>query len=457
MRAKKLKAGIVCGTDFSVHARAAGEVAAAVAVASGEPLRLLHVAPELTAGHLSASLRRSLLVPLRESLRREAERLRERGATVKTELRLGRADEELASAAVECGARLVVVASLGSREPGRWLIGSVAERVVSSAPVPTLVVRSAAPFVEWLAGARPLRVFVGFDWTLSAERAIEWVRDLSRLGGLELTVGHVAWPPEARARFGARGVETVGVPPAVQNALERDLRERCTTLLGDENVTVRVRAGWGREDMQLVEMASEAAADLVVTGTHQRHALPRLWAGSVSCGLLQHAPMSVACVPATAGARREIPVPTLRRVLVTTDFSPLGDGAIGYACALLRPGGTLRVVHVVHPRAVSEGVFARERDSAAREEAYQQTLRRRLEELLPPAAAGLGVTAEAVLLRHRAVAPAICEEAERFGADAIVIASKGASGLPRVALGSVARAVMTRSRRPVFVVRLPER
>jgi nucleotide-binding universal stress UspA family protein len=456
MSAKKSSTSIVCGTDFSLAARGAADVAAALAVAFDEPLRLVHVAPEAGPLRMTAASRRALLAPRRDALAKEAERLRGRGAEVRPLLRTGTADAQLVRLASQPSVRCVIVGALGSRTGGGWLLGSVADRVASSAPVPTLVVRSAAPFTQWLSTNRPLRVFVAFDWTLSAESGLEWVRELARLGRCELTVGHVCWPPEARARFGAREASSVGLPPAVQSALERDLRERCKLLLGAAPVEVRVRPAWGREDMQLVEMAAEARADLVVTGTHQRQGLPRLWAGSVSRDLLQNAPVSVACVPRVAAARREVAVPELRRVLVTTDFSPFGDVAIGYACALLRPGGVLRVAHVVHPRAVGDSVFAQELGSSPREARYQRLLRRRLEDLLPAAAEGLGVATEAVLLRGREVAPAICEEAERFGADAVVIASKGASGLSRVALGSVARAVLTRSRRPVFVMRVPE-
>jgi hypothetical protein len=54
-------------------------------------------------------------------------------------------------------------------------------------------------------------------------------------------------------------------------------------------------------DAQLVGLAIEEQADLIVVGTHQWHGLSRLRHGSVSRGILRHAPMSVACVP-TLGA-----------------------------------------------------------------------------------------------------------------------------------------------------------
>lgn len=53
--------------------------------------------------------------------------------------RQGHAPTEIASAAKSYG--LLLVASHGRRGPSRFLIGSVAERVLRSAPIPTLVLR----------------------------------------------------------------------------------------------------------------------------------------------------------------------------------------------------------------------------------------------------------------------------------------------------------------------------
>ena len=48
----------------------------------------------------------------------------------------------------------------------------VAERTAESAPVPTLVVRDAAPFEAWARGERALKVFVGVDFSASCAAAL---------------------------------------------------------------------------------------------------------------------------------------------------------------------------------------------------------------------------------------------------------------------------------------------
>ena len=64
-------------------------------------------------------------------------------APVTAEVRRGRAALQIADAAQDLGAGLVVQASHGRRGLGRWLLGSVAEEVVRRAPCPVLTLRAA--------------------------------------------------------------------------------------------------------------------------------------------------------------------------------------------------------------------------------------------------------------------------------------------------------------------------
>ncbi|MGA9525551.1 MAG: universal stress protein [Myxococcaceae bacterium] len=54
------------------------------------------------------------------------------------------------------------------------------------------------------------------------------------------------------------------------------------------------------------------------------------------------------------------------------------------------------------------------------------------------------------------VSRAIAQAAERLGVDLIVMASHGRTGALRLVLGSVAQAVLTRTHKPVTVIRPPE-
>jgi nucleotide-binding universal stress UspA family protein len=455
MKSRKPLGTIVHGSDFSGNARLAGNVAAALAAKLLKPLSVVHVVDDASVPRSRATSRGAVLRPAKSALRIEEARLRKRGGTVRGELRVGRPDEALVAAAKESGASLLVLSSLGRRPAGSWLMGTVSERTAESSPVPTLVVRSDAPFEAWLQGERPLRVFVAFDFSVTSEAAVEWVRSLLAAGPCEVTVGHLNWPPEVRERFGIAPPWALENPPAVQRVLEQRVRERVAVLLGRHDARVSVRPSWERPDFALMAMAKEAEADLIVVGTRQRDLLSRAFEGSVSRGLLRNAAVSVACVPSPVSARRLPRVGPVRRILVTTDFSPAGNLAIAWACALAQPGGTVRAIHVVHPQAIADGQYERQLGASTRHHAHKLAVGRRLQALLPgEAPAGVGV--EAVLVENVAATKGICEEAERFGADLIVMSSEGMTGVTRGLLGSVAQGVMAKSGRTVLIVRSPK-
>jgi nucleotide-binding universal stress UspA family protein len=440
---------IVCGTDFTAQATSAATVAAGLAVALRHPLLLVHARLPGGRGVTGGA---ADVTAVNGALRREAARLRALGAAVTTELHRGHADEVLAARARETSAALIVVGALGTRAPTQRFLGSIAERIAEMAPVPTLIVRQAVAFEQWLRGKRPLRVFLGFDFTVTAEAAAEWVRDIRTTGPCQVTVGHLNSPPEDERRFGVLDRPPAsGNPPRLRELLSRQVSDRVRVTLGEEQVEVRVEQQAGRADLALVAMAVESQSDLIVVGTHQRHGLARLWSGSVSRGVLSEAPVAVAVVPVAVTPGRTRPIPKVTRVLVATDLWGHSERAVAYACGIVRPGGVVRIVHVTHPRAISGGAFETTLGRTDRHQAHVRALGRRLEALRPGAAQELGLESEAAVVECEDAVTGICQEAERFDADVVVVGTKGA-GLTKAIVGTVAGGVVARLRRPVLVV-----
>ncbi len=454
---------ILCGTDFSTAAAAAGEVGAALAVRLKVPLLLVHACQVLLEGAELDSYDRAIAV-WRERLRVEGERLRGLGAEVEEILAFDAPDVALVQVAREREVRLLVVSSVGRRARSRWLWGSVAERVAESAPVATLVVREAGPWVGWARGERALRVFVGVDFSRSAEAALQWVGGRRELGACEVTVGHVDWPPEEAARLGVEGpLGLAGSNSAsVQSLLERDLRAKVERWLGAGEVKLWVRGNLGRTDLPLVAMAEASAADVAVVGTHQVQGLARLGQVSVSRGVLHRAAMSVACVPAGAAAR--VPGPLFRaclRVLVAVDLAEPYGFAVPYGYAIVQPGGTVRLLHHRLPSMLPDGEegleeWGKERIEGGAEgeegDEGRKGLEGRLRELIPEEAAGRSLRSEVEITVGWETAEAICAAAERFAADVVCIGAHSRPGFTARAQGSVALAVLRQSRRPVLVV-----
>ncbi|MEQ1861387.1 MAG: universal stress protein [Chthoniobacteraceae bacterium] len=299
-----LPRSIVCATDFSRNAAHAASAAAALARFWKKPLLLLHAADEFNTHSDSAQHLEDFLRPVREQLNSEKQRLSAGGAQVTAEIRHGQpaADAILAFIA-EQSADLLVVSAVSKTTFARWTLGSVSEHLAEAAPAPTLVVRDAAPFDAWARRERALKVFVAADFSPGADAALRWVAGLRELGPCEITAAHVDSPAEEGSRRGIHGVPSLTEnPPEVQRILEHDLREKVAAALGDAPVEICVRASWGRVDAHLVQLATAAQADVLVVGTHQRHGLARLRHGSVSRGVVRHAPMSVVCVPVDASA-----------------------------------------------------------------------------------------------------------------------------------------------------------
>jgi nucleotide-binding universal stress UspA family protein len=71
-----------------------------------------------------------------------AKALKAKGIKVRTEVLMGKPDEEIIIYANKIGCDLIIMASHGSSGISRWTHGTVAERVFRAAPVPILMVKA---------------------------------------------------------------------------------------------------------------------------------------------------------------------------------------------------------------------------------------------------------------------------------------------------------------------------
>lgn len=144
-------------------------------------------------------------------------------------------------------------------------------------------------------------------------------------------------------------------------------------------------------------------------------------------------------------------------ILVTTDGSPLGNLALPAAADLARKyGAALTLLYVLPP--APTGIFA---DGAAYAYDYEEERERLIEHgahLLDEARRSIDYPDTQVLCLEgsgQPVAQVIAEQAERRGADLIVMSTHGRSGLAHFFLGSVAGAVLRKVQVPVLLVRTP--
>jgi nucleotide-binding universal stress UspA family protein len=424
---------VVCGTDFSEASIQAANVAAAMAVRLNVPLILAHGVDER--GEIPSAYWPPLKESLQPQLRAEAARLRALGASAEACMTDGVPDEGVARCAERSDARLIVLASSGHGSFARWMLGSVSERIAETAWAPTLVLREAARFEDWARGGKPLRVFVGADFSADSDAAMRWASELQEIGPCEFTVGYVDRLADERAEQVMHAPPDTPRVPEMHEMLRHDLCERAAVYFTKQTVHIRVLPAAGHVDAHLLELAGEAQADLIVVGTHQWHGLSRLRHSSVSRRLLHAARISVACVPGHRVVSANSPCGSnARRVLVATDLSTHGSRAIPQAFSMLQLGGAAWLLHVAKPGQALE------------------PLRTRLQELIPTEALAQGFQVKTEVIAGDDIAATICDVAQRFDADLICIGSHGPVKRPAAALGSVAHAVIARSTRPVLIV-----
>lgn len=445
---------ILCATDFSRLSVRAADVAAAIAGKLHLPLHLVHSVSEWPVAAEAVPIVYQIDT-WREQLDAEAKRLRATGVEVSSELRYGSAHREVVAAAAEQPTRMIVVGSTGSGMAERWLLGSVAERVAESASVATLVVRDPDSLLAWLQNGGPLRVLCGVDFNLSSDAALMALKDLHGIGKLEVEAVHLR--EERRSQLVsllAGSSQPEESAPSAEVELGRDVWDRVTHVLGEPPAKVHVSRVARHADHEVARLAEERKAGLVVVGTHQRHGWQRLVAHSFSRGVLTHASTNTLCVPVGPYVPA-FEVPAIRRVLVATNFSTAGHDDMRYAFGIVSGGGEIHVLHVVpapepgvNPLVRSMSYLA----SGIESEKARAAAQEKLDELLRvlPDHSNIRVTGTVVLHEHAAAA--ICEAAERFGADVICVGSRERSRPDSGMLGSVAHGVMTRSQRPVLVV-----
>lgn len=447
---------IICATDFSDFARHAEDAAAVLAGRLGQPLWVVHVL-EPDVELMSDATRAQVKTMLQERLQNTAGRLmRFSGKSPQVAVLEGRAAEVVQSFAKAHEGRLIVVGSAGHGASALRKLGGTSERLAHGSAVPVLVVREGDTFSEWFDG-KPFKVLLGLDDSHAGASALRWIAALRAVAPIDVVVGRVYYASDAHHQYGVAGRRFSYTDPdaVVESLIERDLKRLVPSLPGQGEILYRAKLGLGRVADHLLELAEAERCQMVVVGSHVRTGVARMW--SVSAGVLHFARMAVAVVaPDGKGAGALTPAPRLKRVLVATDFSPLGDSAVAWAYTLVEGGGEVILAHVTPPEGVAgqlADLYAPALPAPHASPKVEAEVAARLRALSPPVASERDVVTRTEVVRGADVAQALLALSEQLGVDTVVIASHGRSGISRAMNGSVAEAVLRGSRRPVFVVR----
>jgi nucleotide-binding universal stress UspA family protein len=228
------------------------------------------------------------------------------GLTVHSLVARGDPATEVLAAARDVQARLIVMATHGRSGLGRWMIGSVADRVVRAATVPVLLVPARA-LAQQLRTVYA-RLLVPLDGSPLSESALPHAVALARLFSARLDLltvvprpGHYIESETELWRAAERGDPALLIA-AVRAAREHYLAEQSARLQQDGLDAVPVIAE-GEVAETILQMAQERHADCIVMATHGRSGLARWVLGSVAAKVLSAASIPVLLVrPGSSGA-----------------------------------------------------------------------------------------------------------------------------------------------------------
>jgi nucleotide-binding universal stress UspA family protein len=282
-------AGVISGIDLHHDAPAVLGAAAAVARLAGVPLHLIHVMrsdPENDQRRgVAQSAADSAVEEVRRRFRTLADSLGEDVPDLAsvTAIRSPSPHAAIVQAARATGADLIVVGSHATATASPIGLGSTADRVLRSAPVPCLVVRGEPRL--------PLRrAVVLTDFSPRSRTglllALAWLPawGLAESGPLEVV--HVAWPQGAE--------DDEPVPDLIARKVDRAIAS-CVASRPDW-VKPRVLFG-ARPGQTVADYARDEGVDLLVVATHGHGALVRALIGSVTLELLHMAPCPVLAIP----------------------------------------------------------------------------------------------------------------------------------------------------------------
>jgi nucleotide-binding universal stress UspA family protein len=180
-------------------------------------------------------------------------------------------------------ADLVVMGTHGRRGFERLLLGSVTERVVRTAPCPVVTVppptvtTSALPFK---------RVVCAVDFSDASISALRFARSLAQESNSALTILHVLeWPPENEALAMFDMTE-------YRDAVRTDAEERLTAMAHDPEVAgpePTIRLVMGKAHAQILAVAVEEQADIIVLGVHGRNPIDLMLFGSTTNQVIRRA------------------------------------------------------------------------------------------------------------------------------------------------------------------------
>jgi nucleotide-binding universal stress UspA family protein len=215
---------------------------------------------------------------------------------VVTEVTFGVPSEAILAYAAEAGIDLVAMGTHGRTGVRRFIIGSVAEKVVRRADVPIVTVRASDTAPAW----PPIeRVLVPTDGSEASFAALPHAFDLAERFGATVDGLYVV-DERTKSSFYNVGTALEDVVGGMEAAAET-ATERIESAAADRGVAVSTTVIEGLPSRAICTHAEESGTDLIVMSTHGRTGLAHYLLGSVTERVVRNATVPVFTTPVEEG------------------------------------------------------------------------------------------------------------------------------------------------------------
>jgi nucleotide-binding universal stress UspA family protein len=294
---------ILCPVDFSEFSRHALDRAVAIAADHGSTVTVQHMVPILTpllvspywvAGRAPIGLTHVERGRLLGHLREFVEGRGRAGVPIDYEVveALTVHDEILAQAA-KLPADLIVMGTHGRTGFQRLMLGSVTEKILRMAQAPVLTV--GAPHYGNDVAAFT-RILCAIDFSECSLAAFRYARLLAAESNARLSVVNVIeWTPVGYDPMFGPPMDLAGYRMAAETAAGERLH-KAVTEFPIEGHDIGEIVGSGKPHHEILRIATEQGADLIVLGIHGRNPIDRMLFGSTAEPIVRRASCAVLTV-----------------------------------------------------------------------------------------------------------------------------------------------------------------
>ncbi len=281
---------IVVPTDFSATAQTAVDLGAEIAAYYNATLDLVNAVDATVyayAGYPFASLSKELVASAEDALNRvklpkSAEKLK-----VSRYILSGHPASEIVEHAKRHNADMIVVGTHGHGAVARYILGSVADRVLHEASCPVLVTKAPKGKVKNpKAKRKPInRILFPTDFSETATKALHRAIALTEDFDAELYVLHIV--DDTLISTHVDEERKLILEELRRHALDEMQKQLPPDLLQNFETTGAVKRG--EPGKQICSFAETHGCDLIVMGSHGRTGLGRLLIGSVADKVVRRA------------------------------------------------------------------------------------------------------------------------------------------------------------------------